>query len=477
VYETGAELCRVSVYSDSAHVDLALPATVPVGTLIPPIVDILATQHGYRDESIAVLHQLSLPGDAALDSSKTLAQIGIRNGATLILTRTSTELAAPRFGSTTQFDDTAEAVSMSLAATARPWTRWTARLTGAIAASWLAGTSAVALFRTAFGANGVTNGIQHIDCASVAAAIGFIALLAATVGYRVLRDRIVGLTLGMVANGFAALAGLLAVPDGPGAPNVLLAAMATAVTSTVSIQVIGCCTVVFTALACFATMAAAAATVDAVTTAPLQAIGAMAAVISLGLLEVSARVSIVLTGLSPRLPSESNAVIDTPMSNPHHLNTKAIRASHWLTSLLIAFSTSAGLGAIGAAVGSCSAGGSPLLGITFAAIIGGVLLLRARSHSDLVRSAPLIVSGTATFSTTFVVAAATYPLHALWIAAAAAMLAIAALSVGLITPGMVISPVGQRSIELLEYLALVIVVPLACWICGLFGAARGVNLP
>jgi ESX secretion system protein EccD len=461
------ELRRVSVYADTIHVDLALPAGVPIGSLIPLITDILADEYGHRQESVAARYQLSLPGNVAVDPSKTLAQIGIRDGTALVLTRSSTELTAPRF------DDAAEAISMSLAETARPCTRWAARLTGAMAASWLTGTGAVALIRAAFDANGA----RRIDGAGVAAAVGSVALLAAAVGHRVFGDRIAGLTLGVMASGFAALAGLLAVPGGPGAPNVLLAAMAAAATSTVAMRVTGCCTVAFTALSCFAAVVAAAAAVGAVTTAALQAIGAMSAAISLGLLETSARVSIVLTRLSPRLASDAKAATDEPAAAPHRLGAKAIRANNWLTSLVVAFSTSAGLGATGAAVGACSAGGPRVLGITFATITGYVLLSRARSHSDLARSLPLVVSGTATLSAAFVVAATAYPLDTPWIAAAAAVLATAALALPLITPAIVISPVGRRSIELLEYLALAIIVPLACWICGLYGAARGLILP
>lgn len=460
------ELRRVSVYADAVCVDLALPAAVPLGSLMPPIVDILTADCDHRGEPVAARFQLSLPGHVALDPSKTLAQTGIRDGTALILTRSSTELATPCF------DDAAEAVSMSLAATARPWTRSAARLTGAMAASWLAAAGAVVLIRAAFD----TNDARHIDIAGFAAAIGVMALLAAAVGYRVFRDRVAGLTLGVVASGFAALAGLLVVPGGPGAPNALLAAMAAAAASTVAMRVTGCCTVVFTALSCFAAIAAAAATVGVVAAAPLQAIGAMSAAISLGLLEASARVSIVLAGLSPRLASDLKAT-DEPTPAPHRLSAKAIRGDNWLTSLVVAFSISAGLGAVGAAVGACSAGGPRLLGITFATITGGALLLRARSHSDLARSVPLVVSGTATLSITFVVEATAYPLQTPWIGTAAAMLAIAALGLGLVIPAMTISPVGRRSIELLEYLALAAIVPLACWICGFYSAARGLSLP
>lgn len=462
----GEGLRRVSVYAGSAYVDLVLSAAVPIGSLIPPIVDIVAAECGHRAEPVAMRHQLSHPGNIALDPSKTLAQTGIRDGSTLILTSSSTELTAPRF------DDAAEAVSASLAATARPWTQQATRLIGALAASWLAATGVAVLIRTAFD----TNDARRSGGAGVAAAVGFIALLAAVVAHRVFRDRTAGLTLGLVASGFAALAGLLVVPGGPGAANALLA-MAAAATLAATMRVMGCCAVVFTALACFAAVAAAAAVVGAVTAVPLQAIGAASTAISLVLLEASAPVSIMLAGLSPQLASEPEAARDAPTPDPHRLSAKAIRADSWLTSLVAAFSALAALGAIGAAAGPYSAGGPRSLGIAFATVTGGVLLLRARSHHDLARSVPLIVSGTATLSATLVVAAAAYPLHAPYIAAVSTMLAAAALCLGFITHAIALSPVRRRRVELLEYLALAVIVPLACWICGLYSAARGLNLP
>jgi hypothetical protein len=57
------------------------------------------------------------------------------------------------------------------------------------------------------------------------------------------------------------------------------------------------------------------------------------------------------------------------------------------------------------------------------------------------------------------------------------LLAAVALCLGFINHTVAVSPVGRRSVELLEYLGLAVVVPLTCWICGLYGAARGLNLP
>jgi hypothetical protein len=39
-----------------------------------------------------------------------------------------------------------------------------------------------------------------------------------------------------------------------------------------------------------------------------------------------------------------------------------------------------------------------------------------------------------------------------------------------------LSPVVRRGIEVVDYLALAAVVPLACWVGGLFGFVRGLSL-
>jgi type VII secretion integral membrane protein EccD len=464
-HPVGGGLRRVTVYADSHYVDLVLSAALPIGSLIPPIVDILATEYGHRAEPVAIRHQLSLPGGIPLDPSKTLTQSEIRDGTVLMMTSSSTVLAPPRF------DDVAEAVSVSLASTARPWTPQAARLIGALAASCLAATGAAILIGSAFG----TNDLRRGGCAGVAAVAGFIALLAALAAHRGFRDGTAGLTLGLAAGGFVALAALLAVPGELGAPNALLATAAAATSATV-MRVIGCCATVFTALACFSTVESIAAVVGAVTAVPLPAIGAASAAISLVLVEASAPASIMLAGLSSHVTSEPDGAGDKPASAPHRLSAKAIHANNWLTSLVAAFSAAAALGAIGAAAGSLFADRPSWPGIAFATITGGALLLRARSHCDLARSVPLVAAGIVTLSAALGITAVAYPLDTPYIAAVSTMLSAAALCLGFITQIMRPSPVGRRSVELLEYLALAVVVPLACWICGLYGAARGMNL-
>jgi hypothetical protein len=43
--------------------------------------------------------------------------------------------------------------------------------------------------------------------------------------------------------------------------------------------------------------------------------------------------------------------------------------------------------------------------------------------------------------------------------------------------GAAANPLARRAIDIAEYLALAAVVPLACWVAGLYGLIRGLSLP
>jgi type VII secretion integral membrane protein EccD len=444
-----AGMRRVSIHTESARVDLVLSATVAVELLTPAIVDALARCSDFDPGQIAVRYQLSTLGGAALEASKTLKELEIRDGTTLALTHSSLEFVAPTS------DDAAEAVSAAISATERRWNRRAAQLVGALVASCWAGVSAAVLLRTAFDANGA----HRTGCVGIAVTISLLALLAAVVACRVFSEYNAGLTLGLMATGFAALAGLLAVPGGPGAPNALFAAAAAAASAAI-VRVIACSAVLFAVLACFATTCLATAVVCVVAAEPLPVIGAGLAAISLAMMEASPPISAMLARLSP----------DSPSSSADQLHAVAIRAHGWLTSLVATFSASAALGTLSALLRI-----SPP-GIVFAAVVGTVLMLRARTYQDIARAVPPIICGAVTLSAALVACAARYPLHALHIAVLATALDLVALYVGFVGVVATGSPFGRRSLELMEYLAFATVVPLAFWLCGLFGAVRSVNL-
>ncbi|MGZ4577722.1 MAG: type VII secretion integral membrane protein EccD [Mycobacterium sp.] len=453
----------MSIHSGTAVVDLALPAGIPVAILTPSIVDLLKVRD-VDDGLTAKRYHLSLPGSSALDPSKTLAQSGVGDGAVLLLSQPSTPPPAPRH------HDVAEAVSETLAAAPEPWTdarrRLATRLTGAMAASCLSAIGVLALARNALSAN--VDRQTHTSV-GVAAGAGLVALLSAVVAHRAYRDAVAGLALNAIATAFAAVAGFLVVPGHPGVCNVLLAATAAAVTCVLAMRASGCGAVTLTAVSCVATVVAVAALVGVITAAPPHAIGAASALVSLGLLGAAARVSIVLAGLSPRLPSTPE--LDATEPSGASLAAQAIRADAWLSSLLAGFSSSAAIGAVVTVL----AGAPRLSCMAFGSITGALLLLRARSGESR-RMLAFVIAGIGVVGTTFGVAALSTPGHGPWVAAATASLVAATMYLGFVAPAISLQPLARRSVEALEWLALVAMVPLTCWICGLYGAVRGLNL-
>ncbi|SOJ53539.1 hypothetical protein MSIMFB_01041 [Mycobacterium simulans] len=439
-------LRRVAVHAGTATVDLSLPAAVPVATLIPSIIDMVGTRTA---DSAATRYQLSRVGASALPGSTTLAQNDIRDGTVLVLSQSPPEPPV------TRCDDVAESVSVTLDATG-PRSRKATRLTGAVAAICLTATGALVLARNALNS---TTARHAGTTAAVAAGAAVIALLGAAIAHRTYRDPVAGVSLGLIAIVFAAVAGLLAVPGVPGAASVLLAAMAAAVTAVLARRVTGCGVVTLTAVACSAVVTAVAALAGGLIAAPPYTIGSAVALASLGLLELSPRIAIQLAGLSPR---------DDDLPAADLVAATAIRADVWLTSLLAAFASSAAIGAIAAAISARKA-------VPLAAVIAALLLLRARSVVWK-RTLVFVISGISTATTTFAVAAAGAPRHGPWIAALAATLAAVAMYLGFMAPTTPLSPVARRSVEALECLMLVTMVPLTCWICGVFSAVRGVDL-
>ncbi len=451
-------LRRVTVHADTAVADLSLPAGIPVATLIPSIVDILRARDVNGPPDLEPRrYQLSAPGTSAIDTSTTLAQNGIRDGAVLVLTRSPTAPPALRY------DDAAEAVSATLDAGAGPEghlrCRRATRLTGAVAAGCLTGTGALVLVRNAFSYNASGAAAGLVGSASL------IALLFAVIAHRAYGDAMAGLTLSLIATAFGAVAGFLGVPGAPGIPNVLLAATTATVISVLAMRASGCGAVTLTAVSCTVTVIAVAALVGVITAAPPYAIGSVAALVSLGLLGLAARLSIVLAGLSPQLASPSDP------DAGDHLDRRAIRADNWLASLCAAFSSSV---VVGAAV-TVLAGAPRLCCIAFGTLTGALLLLRARCN-DGRRTLVFVTGGIVITATTFGVVALSMPGRGAWTATVTALLAAAAIYLGFVAPAISLSPVVRRGIEVLECMTLVAAVPLTCWICGLYSAVRGLNL-
>lgn len=465
---TSSAVCRVSVQSGNVQVDLALPVAVPVALLIPCLVDVIDEHAGpcaltARGDAIPRNWQLSRPGGPPLKPATTLSDNGLRDGELLLLARAGTVAPGP------VFDDVFSAVANPQSLTAPEWTPRAARITGAVAALWAAGLGALVLLRSGIGAAGP----GHVVAAAIAASA---AGLAAAIAGRVYRDRLAGLTMSVVATGFAAVGGFLAVPAGPGGPNLMLGSAAGAAASIVILRVTRGGTICLTAIATFALTACVAASANVAWGAPVGTVGAALGAASVGLLILAPRLTISMARLSPSVPVAADPGDDHP-DTAEHINAKAAGAHATLTGLVGGLSASAALGAALVILTVGYHGGNLFSGAVFAAVIAAVLMLRSRSHTDLAQTVTLVIGGIVSLTAAFVAVSAAAPQLADWLCALAGIAAAAALFLGFAASSAAFTPIARRSVELIECLSLAAVLPLACWVCGLYGVVRGLPVP
>jgi type VII secretion integral membrane protein EccD len=458
---TVLDLCRVTVQTHrndgSVAVDLALPTRAELAELLPCVVDIVGGRTVDPTDGITRHWTMSRLDGSVLDDSMTLHENGVRDGEILLLTTARAQITEAAF------DDLCHAVITASASADRD--DQMTRCMGAAACLCATGLAAIVF---------VWSGVSPTNhYAIIAAIVAVAATVGSIVAGRVDPEPLPSLTLGITASAFAAVTGFLAVPDGPAPPNLFLAAAVCSAVSIVLLHVTSRGTTCFTAIATFSTMAAIAAAGVALWPGPAEAVGAGLAAASLAMLGVAAKLSIVLAGLSPTMPSAT----DRPSDDSLPADVRASRAvcgHETLTGLLAGFSASAALGAVLVAAGQRDE--RALSGVALTAVVSVVLLLRVRQERGIVRSAVIFGGGMVSASVTFVLAVLSAPRYAHWACLIAVVLGVGALCLTNTDFAARLSPVARRSVELLDYLALAAVVPLVCWVGDVFGIIRGLSL-
>jgi type VII secretion integral membrane protein EccD len=439
-------LCRLSVQHGPHTVDLALPNETPVGLLLPSIVDLI--HRGGIDVDEGRQWHLSRLGQERLNTSASLHDNAIRDGELLLLTTTATP--APQRVQADPWHTMIDAADTGCA---------TMRVTATAACLCAAGLGVTALVWsgvvTHMSGHAITGG-----AIAAAAAVGAVAMR------RSHPDPILCVTLSVIAVAFGAAAGFLAVPAEPSTANALLASAVACSISILLLRITHCGEICLIALAMFTALTSATSACGVAWTLPVATMGAALSSLSLGTLGVAAKLSIAAAGLAPAMQSpEDDPTAETP---------RAITAHHMLTGLVIGSAGAAALGAALVASHCVHDGRNWLRGAVFAAVVGLVMVLRARTHIDMWRRTALIVGGTAAIATSVGVAVVSAPAQANWACLLATAVGISMFG-GVF--GATINPVARRTIEMFEYVALAAVVPLACWVGGLYGLIRGVSLP
>lgn len=433
-------LCRLTVQHDGdddafREVDLALPRSMHLCQLMPSIVELA---RGKDSAASSTRWRLFRVDGQPLEESMTLDQNEVDDGATLLLT----SVAPPE---PVWVPADVSQVAARLTNSDQP----TALLpvAGALVAA------AVAAAALGWAAAPMT--ARLVTAVGMAAA----AALAAAVVDRTHADGAVGATLSVAAVMFAAAAGFVAVPAGPVAAHFLLASAAAMSVSMVLLRMTRCATMWLTAIGAGAALVATVTGVAVGWHLQPAAVGALLASASLVALAVAPRMSMIVTGIGPSPPDLEEPVPDA---------SRVTQTHRVLTGLVVGATTTATLGcavvSFDAATPSASA---------FVVVIAAVLLLRTRTHADPARRTALGVGGVATAAVCFAIATIAMPGQVSWLSLLAALAGAAGLS-RLI--GLTVSPVVRRIIEVTEYVAAAAVVPLACWVAGVYGAVRAMGL-
>lgn len=168
-----------------------------------------------------------------------------------------------------------------------------------------------------------------------------------------------------------------------------------------------------------------------------------------------------------------NAVGKQVIPTEEGMTVRVRRASQYLTGILAAAAITATAGCYLALDFSS---GFYWQGTVFVAAVATVLCLRGRSHHDLVQSATLVAAGMTIALLSIVKVTADLDGRQFYATLALGMLMVLIIACGVIAPRLEFSPVMRRQVEILEYLAIVLVFPLCFWIVRLYAVFRELRL-
>jgi type VII secretion integral membrane protein EccD len=454
-------LTRVTIAAPRARIDLALPADVALADVVPTLLryvgadlaDEGAGQGGWA---------LSRLGGQVLDNGRTPAQLEVRDGEILYLT--PHDQVAPEV----VFDDVVDAVATATRIRPGRWslaaTRWFATLFGALA---LLGGVLVVLFA---GPPQLRSGLIGL---SLGLALAVTAMLLSRVG----GQGRTGLVFAAIGLCYAGAAGLLLLGgDRPlrefGAPHVLIAATTIVVYAAACILALGTGAPAFLGTAAGGMVLGLGAGISLVFgAAPAAAAAALAAIV-FAVIPALPMLSYRMARLPvPSVPSRPEELkVDNQTVNGPGVLAGSDRANGFLT----AFVTTIAVVETGLAIVYGLAG---LAGGILCAVMALLLMMRARTLPGRAQRIPLLSAGTVGLGLVAVgsVVAASPMMRLTAVLGGLVVAALVAFAYGLVVAGRRIPPTWGRLLDIVEVTLIISLVPLAAWVCGLYGWIRSIK--
>ncbi|MFG3600341.1 type VII secretion integral membrane protein EccD [Micromonospora chersina] len=449
-------LSRITIVAPRTRMDLALPSDVPLADLLPTLLR-------YAGEDLAdegVRHggwSLSRLGGQPLDGGRTAAQLGVRDGEVLYFNPRAA--AAPEI----VFDDVVDAVATATNQRAGAWQVGTTR-----AFSVLFGGSALA----AGAAATLLAGPPQLPGALAALVVAVALLISAAVLSRAVGDSRTGAVLAMGGLGYAAIGGLLVLAgDRPlselASPHVLLAATAVVLFGAVAALAVGDRLPLFLGAVGVGVAVGFGAALCLAFSIGAAAAAAVVATVAFGALPALPMISYRLARLPvPSIPTGPDDLkSDTESVDGPQVLRNSERADAFLTGLLWTVSVLV----LGGELVLADNGRLPA--VLLCLVLALLALLRARPFLGRGQRTPVLLAGAVGLG---LAAAATFAAGSLavrlgLILGGLLVVTVISLIYGLTVAGKRISPVWGRTLDIVEILLIVALVPLAVWVCGLYG--------
>jgi type VII secretion integral membrane protein EccD len=452
-------LSRVTIVAPRTHLDVALPADVPLIDLLPTLLDLAggATDEAARRDGWS----LSRLDSGELDSSRTPAQLKVYDGEVLFLRPRGDET------SVTVFDDVVDALADGAAEGRGRWTPAHSRTAALVLglAMLSAGVIALPFLGPPFAAAGL---------AGLGVAVA--ALLVAVVFSRALGRGGVASAFAVVATAYAVVGGLLVAAGSRPLSDLTPAHLVVAATTAVLVAVLASIGVPAAApilLAVAACVVASLAVVggSAWLDTPVAGAAALVAVIAYATLPALPMLAYRMAGLPrPTVPTgrESLQQTEEPVDGVR-VAELGRRADTMLSAMLAA------LGAIGAAA-AVAVSRAGVAGLALAAVLAALPILRSRWFGRRAHRIPLLAAGGAALAAAL---ASGFTLigpdaRVAAVAIGAAVVALACVGVGL-AGDRPPSPRWGRLGDVVEMLLILAMAPLAVWVSGLLEVVRAIR--
>ncbi|MCX4093090.1 type VII secretion integral membrane protein EccD [Nocardia sp. alder85J] len=474
------QLCRVSIIGGNTQVDMALPASIAIANFIPDVVEIIASrnpdlsEHDDGGGPLKAQHwTLSRLGHEPIEPHRSLTEAEVFDGELLVL-RTIDTVEAPAL-----FDDVIDAVARLTESSFRGWSSDAAGRAGlAAAVAGGLGTALLLIMATAHG--------WGIAAGGTGLGAGLLTLVAAGLAARMYSDTRTATALSLAGLILTGTGAALLVPGRLGSPQILLGCAATLLLTVPVLRLVGTGTMMFATLITVTVFGTASSAVTTIWHVEAAKVGAVVVICGLLGITMAPRVAVATARLPvPPVPT-AGGVIDprdheqrptiegigaigaTAIPSAAGLGLRSRLANDYQSGMLVGIVLAVVAGAL-AAAGSTE---HRWQGVGLAVAAGLVLCRRARAFADLSQAAALVLGGCAILIVLPVLLGARQ--HELALAAAGALLVFSAGAVlfGVVGPRLEVSPVVQRLGEILEYLFICVIGPLAFWVLDIYSLAR-----